>query len=133
MRFLKAGVTVDGKLKPTAEGTPRGGLCSPILANVYLHYVIDLWFEKVVRKVCRGDAYIVRYADDFVCCFQYEEEAKKFYQALIGRLKRFNLEIAEDKTKIAGFEQGRQHFVNHQNPPLLKTYLRQRYIFSFHP
>ena len=55
------------------EGTPQGGLISPILANVYLHYVLDLWFEKVVKKRCQGEAYVVRYADDFVCCFQNKE------------------------------------------------------------
>jgi len=104
-RFLKAGVMDRGRLNPTTEGTPQGGLVSPVLANVYLHYVLDLWFEKAVRKGCQGDAYMVRYADDFVCCFQYEEEAKVFYQALVTRLKRFNLEIAEDKTKIIPFGQ----------------------------
>ncbi|WP_307366794.1 reverse transcriptase domain-containing protein [Peribacillus cavernae] len=76
---------------------------SPILANIYLHYVLDLWFEKVVRKQCKGQAHIVRYADDSVCCFQYKDDAKAFYLALIQRLKKFNLEIAEDKTKIIPF------------------------------
>ena len=103
VRFLKSGVEDNGRLNPTKEGTPQGGLISPILANVYLHYVLDLWFEKVVRKGCRGDAYMVRYTDDFVCCFQYEEEAQAFYRALITRLKRFNLDVAEDKTKIIPF------------------------------
>ncbi|WP_338013822.1 reverse transcriptase domain-containing protein [Desulforamulus profundi] len=78
----------------------RSGVVSPILANVYLHYALDLWFEKVVRRACRGDAYMVRYCDDFVCCFQYEDEAKAFYRTLVTRLGRFNLEIAEEKTKI---------------------------------
>jgi hypothetical protein len=76
---------------------------SPILANVYLHYVLDLWFEKRVRKQCKGQAYIVRYADDFVCCFQYKREAEQFFHSLKLRLKKFNLEIAEDKTKIIPF------------------------------
>jgi len=70
---------------------------------VYLHYVLDLWFEKVVRKQCRGQAYIVRYADDFVCCFQYKSDARAFYSALSKRLHKFNLEVAEDKTKIIPF------------------------------
>ncbi|CRK84627.1 reverse transcriptase domain-containing protein [Neobacillus massiliamazoniensis] len=73
------------------------------LANVYLHYVLDLWFEKRVRKQCKGQAYIVRYADDFVCCFQYKSEAEQFFHSLKLRLKKFNLEIAEDKTKIIPF------------------------------
>ena len=93
----------DNKLFETPEGTPQGGIISPILANIYLHYSLDLWFEKVVRKRCKGHAYMIRYADDFVCCFEYESEARMFYQALILRLKEFNLEVAEDKTKVLKF------------------------------
>lgn len=102
-KFLKSGIMDDGYYSDSTEGTPQGGVISPILANVYLHYVLDLWFEKVVRKRCRGDAYIVRYADDFVCCFEYEQEANLFYKTLIERLKEFKLEIAEDKTNIIKF------------------------------
>lgn len=102
-RFLRAGVMEEGKRYTTAEGTPQGGVVSPILANLYLHYVVDLWFEKVVRKSLQGEAYMVRYADDLVFCFQYENEAQNFYQALIERLAKFNLEIADDKTKIIPF------------------------------
>jgi retron-type reverse transcriptase len=65
-RFLKGGYMEEGKKYKTETGTPRGGVVSPILANVYLHYVLDLWFEKKVRKECKGQAYIVRYADDCV-------------------------------------------------------------------
>lgn len=104
-RFLKGGYMEEGKKYETDSGTPQGGIVSPILANVYLHYVLDLWFEKVVRKHCRGEAYIVRYADDFVCCFQFEDDAQKFYQALIQRLSKFELEVAEDKTKVILFGQ----------------------------
>ncbi|MEW6505905.1 MAG: reverse transcriptase domain-containing protein [Chloroflexota bacterium] len=78
-------------------------MISPILANVYLHYALDLWFEKAVRPRCQGEAYMVRYADDFVCCFQYEHEAEQFYTALIKRLGKFNLEVAQDKTRIIAF------------------------------
>ena len=102
-RFLKGGYMEEGKKYKTDNGTPQGGVISPILANVYLHYVLDLWFEKRVRKQCKGQAYIVRYADDFVCCFQYKSEAQEFFQSLKLRLKKFNLEIAEDKTKIIPF------------------------------
>ena len=102
-RFLKGGYMEEGKYYKTDVGTPQGGIISPILANVYLHYVLDLWFEKVVRKSCVGQAYMVRYADDFVCCFQSETEANSFYRDLIVRLKKFNLEISEDKTKIMPF------------------------------
>ncbi|MGB7604524.1 MAG: group II intron reverse transcriptase/maturase [Lutisporaceae bacterium] len=103
VRFLKAGVLESGKYSNTEEGTPQGGLISPILGNIYLHYVLDLWFEKVVRRHCKGDAYMVRYADDSIFCFQYEEEAKAFYQQLKERLRKFNLELADDKTKIIKF------------------------------
>ena len=102
-RMLKSGVVEAGIKYDTPIGTPQGGVVSPIISNIYLHYVLDLWFEKIVRKKCRGQAYMVRYADDFVCCFQYEHEARMFYQELIERLARFNLEIAEDKTKIINF------------------------------
>lgn len=102
-RFLKGGYMEEGKKFKTEFGTPQGGVISPILANIYLHYVLDLWFEKRIRKVCRGQAYIVRYADDFVCCFQYKREAEDFYRELQARLKKFNLEIAVDKTKIIPF------------------------------
>ena len=102
-RFLKAGVMENGVRYETLEGTPQGGLFSPILSNIYLHYVIDLWFEKRIRRQSRGEAYMVRYADDNVFCFQNEDEAKAFYKDLIDRLKEFGLEIAEEKSKIITF------------------------------
>jgi RNA-directed DNA polymerase len=102
-RFLKGGYMEEGKYYDTDRGTPQGGIISPILANLYLHYVLDLWFEKVIRKQCKGQAYMVRYADDFVCCFQYESDAKAFYSDLIKRLQKFQLEVAEDKTTIIPF------------------------------
>ncbi|MGG0741466.1 reverse transcriptase domain-containing protein [Niallia taxi] len=102
-RFLKGGYMEEGKKHKTDYGTPQGGVISPVLANVYLHYVLDLWFEKRVRKQTKGQAFMVRYADDFVCCFQSKSEAEQFFQSLKLRLKKFNLEIAEDKTKIIPF------------------------------
>ncbi|MGE5529907.1 MAG: group II intron reverse transcriptase/maturase [Patescibacteria group bacterium] len=102
-RFLKAGVMEAGIVYDTPEGTPQGGVVSPILANVYLHYVLDLWFERRIRRQSKGEAYLIRYADDFVCCFEYEEDAKAFHAALTERLKEFNLEIAEEKTRIIAF------------------------------
>src|SRR5699024_6313965 len=68
-----------------------------------LHYVLDLWFERKVRKECKGQAYLVRYADDFVCCFQYQQDAYRFFEGLKQRLAKFNLEVAEDKTNIIPF------------------------------
>ena len=102
-RFLKAGVMEDMKYNESDKGTPQGGLISPVLANVYLHYVLDLWFDKVVRKHCKGEAYMVRYADDFVCMFQYENEANNFFKALEVRLGKFGLKLAKDKSRIIRF------------------------------
>lgn len=102
-KTLKAGYMEENIIHETEGGTTQGGLISPILANLYLHYVLDLWFDKVVKPRCRGEAYMVRYADDFVCCFQYEYDANRFYNALQNRLAKFNLSIAVEKTKIINF------------------------------
>lgn len=102
-RFLKSGIMEQGKLLESDKGTPQGGLISPVLANIYLHYVLDLWFEEKIRHDFRGEAHIVRYADDFVCCFQYENEATKFYGMLKERFAKFGLELAEDKSKVIRF------------------------------
>jgi group II intron reverse transcriptase/maturase len=102
VRFLKSGIIEDLKYYESDKGTPQGGLISPVLANVYLHYVLDLWFEHIKKKY-KGEMYLIRYADDFVVLFQYENEAKDFYNKLIERLAKFNLEIATDKTRILPF------------------------------
>ncbi len=81
----------DGVVSASEEGTPQGGLVSPVLANIYLHYVLDLWFERRFKRSCRGKAYLVRYADDFIACFQYEEDARRFVQELEKRLTAFDL------------------------------------------
>jgi len=103
-KWLKAGLLeTDGQVIHPLLGTPQGGSISPILANIYLHHVLDEWFEKTVRTHCRGQVYLCRYADDFVCAFQNSQDAQRFYQALIQRLARFGLEVAEDKTQIIEF------------------------------
>ena len=102
-RFLKAGIMEDMKYYESDKGTPQGGLISSVLANVYLHYVLDMWFDMVIKRRSSGEAYIVRYADDFVCFFQYENEAKAFYEALKKRLAKFGLELSEEKSKIISF------------------------------
>jgi group II intron reverse transcriptase/maturase len=102
-RFLKNGYMEDGRLHATNEGTPQGGVVSPILANVYLHYALDLWMEKVVKPRARGVVEIVRYSDDFVICVQYKDDATKILQALKERLAKFKLELAEDKTRVIEF------------------------------
>lgn len=103
IRFLKSGVMVEGEWEPSEEGTPQGGVISPLLANIYLHYVLDLWFEGIVKNQCRGEAKMVRYCDDFVCCFQYKGDAERFYRDLQNRLAKFGLEISEEKSKILPF------------------------------
>ena len=102
-KLLKAGVMEDGKRLIKEEGSPQGGGASAALANIYLHYVLDLWFEKSVRKQCQGEAYLIRYADDFVCCFQQLDEAERFYTMLEERLAKFHLELAKEKTRILEF------------------------------
>ena len=99
-RFLIAGIMEGKKLKDSERGTPQGGLISPVLANVYLHYVLDQWFEKAIKPKLRGEAYYVRYADDFLILFQYENEARDVLELLKRRLGKFSLEVAEDKTRI---------------------------------
>ena len=102
-RFLISGYMEDMKYYETDKGTPQGGLISPILANVYLHYVLDLYFEKYIKPRLKGEAYLVRYADDFIIMFQYENEAKKVYKMLIERLAKFGLELEQEKTRILPF------------------------------
>jgi group II intron reverse transcriptase/maturase len=102
-RFLIGGVMEGTELKDSDKGTPQGGLISPILANVYLHYVLDWWVEKYLKKRLEGEVYYVRYADDFVLMFQYEDEAVKTLGELRTRLGKFGLQVAEDKTRILPF------------------------------
>src|SRR6201989_2798289 len=102
-RWLKAGVLEDGKVYPNEEGTPQGGSISVLLSNVYLHYVLDLWFERVVTPRLRGEAHMIRYIDDFVMCFQYREDALRVQDALCKRLGKFGLTLEPIKTKLVEF------------------------------
>jgi group II intron reverse transcriptase/maturase len=102
-RFLKAGVMEQGTYMEAERGTPQGGLISPVLANIYLHYVLDLWFEKRVKKQSRGFAQMTRYADDFVVCFEDEENAKKFAGELKERFGKFGLKLSEAKSRTIAF------------------------------
>jgi len=102
-RFLIAGVLEDGVIAATEEGTPQGGIISPMLANIYLHYCLDLWFMRSFARTCEGRARLIRYADDFVVCFQRKCDAKRFRAELDGRLGKFGLEVAPEKTKILEF------------------------------
>jgi group II intron reverse transcriptase/maturase len=102
-RWLKAGVLEDGEIHASEQGTPQGGSISVLLSNLYLHYVLDLWFERVVKSRLRGEAYLVRYIDDFVLCFQYREDALRVQDALRKRLGKFSLTLEPTKTKLVEF------------------------------
>jgi RNA-directed DNA polymerase len=102
-KWLRAGVMQDGVVIRMEAGTPQGGPLSPLLANVYLHFVLDLWFEKKVRRRFQGEAYLVRFADDFVVSFQYKRDAEKFDRYLRNRFARFYLALADDKTRMLLF------------------------------
>jgi len=105
-RFLKAGVVEDGKQLATELGTPQGGVISPLLANIYLHYVLDLWFKKEIKSQAKGRMELIRYCDDFVVCCESEKDAKNFLELLHTRLEKFGLQVSENKTKVLKF--GRQ-------------------------
>jgi RNA-directed DNA polymerase len=103
IRMLKGGIMEEGLVRATEKGTPQGSILSPLLSNIYLHYVLDLWFSRRVSKASRGEAYYFRFADDFVACFQYRGDAERFRQSLKGRLREFGLEVAEEKTRCIEF------------------------------
>lgn len=102
-KWLKAGVLEDGNLWFSDEGSPQGGVISPILANVFLHYILDDWFEKDIRPVLDGEATIVRYADDAVVGFSNERDARRFMKVLPKRFAKFKLVVHPEKTKLVRF------------------------------
>jgi hypothetical protein len=102
-KWLKAGVMEQGRWSETKEGTPQGSVISPTLANLYLHYVLDLWVDQWRRKEAKGDVIIVRYADDAVLGFQHREEAERFLEELRERLGKFELELHPEKTRLIEF------------------------------
>jgi group II intron reverse transcriptase/maturase len=102
-KWLRAGVLEEGQWKESEEGTPQGGLISPILANIYLHYVLDLWVHQWRKQKAQGEVIIVRYADDFVVGFEHRREAEQFQVELAERLRKFNLELASEKTRLIEF------------------------------
>ncbi len=102
-RFLKAGVVEEESYRQTEQGTPQGGNLSPVLSNIYLHYVLDLWVMKVLKKQLGGYLKLIRFADDFILCFQREEDARKGYEKLEKRLAKFGLELSREKTQLIRF------------------------------
>ena len=102
-RYLKAGIIKDFAYEDTEEGSGQGSVCSPILANIYMHYILVWWFEECIVPKLKGYGGLVVYADDFVVCFQYKEEAELFYELLKKRMKIFGLEMEESKTRLIEF------------------------------
>ena len=102
-RMLKAGIMKDYQYEETEEGSGQGSVCSPIIANIYMHYVLLWWFKESVQPALRGYADIIVYADDFVCCFQNKDEAENFYERLKHRMKHFGLELEESKSRLIEF------------------------------
>ena len=94
---------INGVVTVNTEGTPQGGCINPILANIYLHYVLDLWYQKKYKTYAQGEVYLIRFADDYVACFQYKRDAEKFEKYSRYRINKFNLELAEDKTRLISF------------------------------
>jgi RNA-directed DNA polymerase len=114
-KWLHAGVLEEGVVYHPATGTPQGGVISPMLANVYLHYALDLWAEKVMRPKLKGEFYMVRYADDVVFAFQYQADAEGFATALRGRLGKFGLQVNEAKTRLIEFGRFAANHLARQN------------------
>lgn len=108
IRMFKAGVLTDGELTVSDEGLPQGSICSPVLANVFAHTVIDTWFEQTVKQHCRGRVALYRYADDAVICCQYRQDAIRIQQALGKRLAKYSLKLNEEKTKLIEFSRRAQ-------------------------
>lgn len=102
-RFLKAGIMENGVYSDSETGTIQGGNISPIIANIYMHYMLALWFYKVVKPNCKGNCSITIYADDFVACFQHKEDIEKFDMLIKERLKQFGLELEPEKTRMLQF------------------------------
>jgi group II intron reverse transcriptase/maturase len=102
-KWLQAGVLEDGDLTYPEAGTPQGGVISPLLANIYLHYVLDVWFEQTVKPCLKGRAFLVRYADDFVMGFACEADARRVLDVLPKRLGKYGLTIHPDKTRLVPF------------------------------
>ena len=114
-KFLKAGYVDDGLLVTSDEGTPQGSILSPMLANIFLHYVLDEWFETTVKNHVQGFCELVRYADDFVCLVQFAEEAERIEQVLKDRFKKYNLEIHPTKSRKLSFGKFERENARKQN------------------
>ena len=99
-KYLKAGIMEQGKFEPTEEGSAQGSVMSPMLANIYMHHVLTLWFKHVVKKEMQGECFLVNFADDFVAGFQYKSEAERYYKELKERMEKFGLQLEESKSRL---------------------------------
>ena len=108
IRMFKSGLLVNGELIISNEGVVQGSACSPIIANIFAHEVIDEWIEKTVKKHCKGEIKMFRYADDIVCCCQYNSDAERIKEAMSKRLAKYGLRMNEDKTKLVQFSKRKQ-------------------------
>ena len=104
IRMFKAGVLSKDDLRVSEEGVPQGSVCSPICANVFAHYAIDVWIEEMVKPHCKGKVAFFRYADDCVICCEFDEDAQRIRIALPKRLEKFKLQLNEEKTKLVPFD-----------------------------
>jgi RNA-directed DNA polymerase len=121
-RWLKAGILENDSITIPDQGTPQGGSTSVLLSNIYLHYVLDLWFEKKVKPILKGEVYLIRYIDDFIVCFQYLDDAKMFQEILIERLAKFSLSLEPSKTRLIEFGRFAQQDVKRKGKKLETLY-----------
>jgi len=113
-KWINVGVIDDGRLLVTETGTGQGQVISPLLANIYLHYILDEWFEKVVKPRLKGEAYEIRYCDDFILCFQCREDAEKVLEVLTKRFEKYGLTLHPEKTRLIEF--GRYALTKSEKP-----------------
>ena len=102
-KYLKAGIMDKGQYVATEEGSAQGNIISPVLANIYMHFVLVLWYKEIIEKRAEGNTFLVVYADDFIAGFQYQKEAEAYYEALKERMSKFGLELESSKSKIIKF------------------------------
>ena len=108
-KYLKAGIMDKGTYMTTEEGSAQGNIISPVLANIYMHYVLGLWYKEIVQKRAEGDTFLVVYADDFIAGFQYKSEAEEYYKALKNRMSKFGLELESSKSRLLEFGRFAEH------------------------